>query len=330
MSLKMFRIEIKDLVSLALLVFGLTLLSGSANAAAPVEIAAPTASQTLSSTFVVPIKVGDITSNGIFAFQFNIVYDPTVIDPTGANFGCSIDGTLAGNAGMTAICNVTPDGTLRVAAYGAYPMTGSGTVLNIIFRTDSAAVNGSVSPLLFRDAYVFNSSGVVANTTRNGQIRVEVPVPTFEVDLSAPEAAQGVPSSFVVPITVQDISDAGIIAYQFNMSYDPEVIEPTGPNFGCSVEDTLSGEAGMTAMCNVTEEGTLRVAVYGAHAMKGSGTLLNLNFATSRQAQPGTGSRLDFQNVYFFNNSGIVGSALHHGQIKLVPCEEFGECRYKR
>lgn len=150
-------------MSLALLVFGLILLSGSANAAAPVEIAAPTTTQALPSTFVVPITVDNITSSGIFAFQFNIVYDPTVIDPTGANFGYSIDGTLAGNAGMSAICNVTPDGTLSVAAYGAYPMTGSGTNLNIIFRTDSAAVNRSVSPLVFRDAYISNSAGPVAS-----------------------------------------------------------------------------------------------------------------------------------------------------------------------
>src|ERR1035437_8925418 len=50
-----------------------------------VNVTAPTANQvTPSSSFNVPITVGDITGDGIFSFHFNILYDPNVIDPTGA------------------------------------------------------------------------------------------------------------------------------------------------------------------------------------------------------------------------------------------------------
>jgi len=128
-----------------------------------VNVTAPTALQFTPATFVVPITVDDVTSAGIFAFQFNIVYDPTVIEPSGANFGCSTAGTIAGTAGLSPTCNVLPDGTLRVSVSGANPMTGSGTILKVTFATTPTAVVGNVSPLTFQSVFFFNSSGPVTN-----------------------------------------------------------------------------------------------------------------------------------------------------------------------
>ncbi len=139
----------------------------------PVEYTAPIENRPVGLPFTVPITVDDITGDGIFAFQFVITYDPAVIDPTGPNFGCSTFGTIAGAVGIGATCNITVNGSLnelRVSSFGAFPMNGSGTLLNISFVTDPLAVAGDVSPLTFSSGFFFNGSGLVPSTPHNGQI----------------------------------------------------------------------------------------------------------------------------------------------------------------
>jgi hypothetical protein len=145
---------------------------GETAEALPVAITAPFLTKTRPSTFVVPISVGDISGNGILAFQFNIVYNPAVIDPSGVNFGCSTTGTLAETANLTATCNVQPDGVLRVAVSGTGAMTGSGTILKVTFATDPATVPGNTSPLTFQNLFFFNGSGPVATNPTNGQVMI--------------------------------------------------------------------------------------------------------------------------------------------------------------
>jgi hypothetical protein len=145
---------------------------GETAAAIPVAVTAPTLTKTTPSTFVVPIAVGDVTGNGILAFQFNILYNPAVIDPSGTNFGCSTTGTLAETANLTATCNVQPDGVLRVAVSGTGSMTGSGTILKLTFATDPAAAPGNTSPLIFQNLFFFNGGGPVTTNPTNGQITI--------------------------------------------------------------------------------------------------------------------------------------------------------------
>jgi hypothetical protein len=141
-----------------------------AAAALPVAITAPSLTRVTPSTIVVPISVGDITANGILAFQFNILYNPAVIDPSGTNFGCSTTGTLAEAANLTATCNVQPDGVLRVAVSGTGTMTGSGTILKLNFATDPTAAPGNSSPLTFQSLFFFNGGGPVGTSATHGQV----------------------------------------------------------------------------------------------------------------------------------------------------------------
>jgi hypothetical protein len=143
--------------------------------AVPITVTAPTVFKTRPSTFVLPITVGDISGNGIFAYQFNIAYNAAVIDPTGPNFGCSTTGTLAETANLSATCNIQPDGVLRVAVSGTSAMTGSGTILKITFSTDPAAAGGSSSPLTFQNLFLFNSGGMVTSAASNGQVTILAP-----------------------------------------------------------------------------------------------------------------------------------------------------------
>ncbi len=140
-----------------------------------VVVSAPTVSKLVPSNFVIPITITDVTGLGINSYQFNIVYDPTVMDPTGPNFGCSTAGTMTGDAGMAVFCNVTPDGTLRFSVFGAGNLTGSGTLVNINFSTDISAIAGDISPLTITDLLMFSNAGTIPTTSQNGQVTLVVP-----------------------------------------------------------------------------------------------------------------------------------------------------------
>lgn len=128
----------------------------------------------------IPLTINDVTGQGISSFQFDIVFDPTVIDPSGANFGCSAPpGTVAGNAGFAIVCNVPPGDPVRlkVAAFGfVNPLAGSGTLMNISFNTDPSAVGGDFSPLNFEAVQFFSnafpSPPGIPNVPTNGQVNI--------------------------------------------------------------------------------------------------------------------------------------------------------------
>lgn len=112
-----------------------------------------------------------------------------------------------------------------------------------------------------------------------------------------------------------DASDAtGIIAYQFNLKYDPEIIAPIGNNFGCSTQKTIA--EGLFALCNVSPEGTLRTVIYGAVPLFGRGPVLNIRFVAHGLGQ----SDLRFENVYFFDSFGPVVTQNYDGMIKVTRC----------
>lgn len=134
-----------------------------------------------------------------------------------------------------------------------------------------------------------------------------------QLTVSAPVTGEHLPSTFTIPIVVEHAD--GIIAYQFNLSYNEDVINPTGTNYGCSVADTLASE--MTAVCNIYPEGTLRVVVYGAYSISGSGPILNVTFTTYSLAADHDSTSLWFSNLYLFNQQGRVPSSSNSGEITL-------------
>ena len=134
---------------------------------APVQVFAPGITQAQGNTFTVPLKIRNDYAGNIISYQFIMLFDPSVVRPAGANFGCSAAGTLS--AGMSVVCNESPTGTLRVAVYGAYGFTGSGNLLNLTF---SAVGNpGSSSELRFK--WPFVHEGYPASQWWNGYVIVQ-------------------------------------------------------------------------------------------------------------------------------------------------------------
>ncbi|MBX7053580.1 MAG: carboxypeptidase regulatory-like domain-containing protein [Pyrinomonadaceae bacterium] len=92
--------------------------------------------------------------------------------------------------------------------------------------------------------------------------------------ISAPELIASANTEVVVPITIRDTTGRGINSYQFDLRYDPDVLEPSANTVDLS--DSIS--EGYLATVNPIEPGLIKVVVFGPNPLAGSGRLMNLKF----------------------------------------------------
>ncbi|MEO6392104.1 MAG: cohesin domain-containing protein, partial [Pyrinomonadaceae bacterium] len=90
--------------------------------AAPVGLSAGQGSVAPNADVVVPLMITDTTGKNIIAYQFNLVYDPSVLVVTADP--ATTAGTISSE--MAFAVNPFTPGILRVAVYGAYPLSGQG------------------------------------------------------------------------------------------------------------------------------------------------------------------------------------------------------------
>lgn len=114
---------------------------------------------------IIPIRVEGAANEGIIAYEFDLRYDPSVIQPQADPI--DLLGTVSRN--LTAVANPNKPGLLRVVVYGPLPIDGNGLLLNL--RFDAVGSPGSVSPLTF-ERIMFNDGEPVVTVT-NGELRVE-------------------------------------------------------------------------------------------------------------------------------------------------------------
>ncbi len=120
-------------------------------------------------------------------------------------------------------------------------------------------------------------------------------------------------TELTVPLNVTDVSGKGIISYQFEVAYDPDVLEPiidAATNLG-----TISG--GLTVLSNPTEKGRLLVVAYGPYALNKSGVLVNLRFRAIGKI--GAASTLEIKDFMF--NEGDLDTIVSNGRIVLTSPE---------
>jgi hypothetical protein len=130
-----------------------------------ISIAAGNASGASGSEIVVPVTIGDVSGKGVLAYQFEMNYDAAVLAPA-AN-PVEVGGTMSDTMSVTA--NADTPGVLRVVVFGALPMNGQGTLLNLKFTAIGAA--GTTSPLSWQ-IFMLNEGGALRTRTTDGQITV--------------------------------------------------------------------------------------------------------------------------------------------------------------
>jgi hypothetical protein len=116
-------------------------------------------------------------------------------------------------------------------------------------------------------------------------------------------------SEITVPITIQGAADKEIVSYEFDLRYDPSVIQPR------SDVAVLRGSVSraLKAVVNAQQPGLLRVVVYGSMPITSNGVLLNLMFTAVGQA--GSISPLTWERMIF--NEGDPMTTTSDGQIEL-------------
>ncbi len=146
------------------------------------------------------------------------------------------------------------------------------------------------------------SGQLAGGSGRERSIAVELPNVTVPVE-----------KEVVVPINAQEVANKGVISYEFDLRYDPSVIQP----LAVPVDLTETASRGLSVVTNASEPGLLRVVVYGAMPIGENGVLLNLRF-TAIGAE-GAVSPLSFERIMF--NEGELYVSIADGKVELRSME---------
>ena len=98
--------------------------------------------------------------------------------------------------------------------------------------------------------------------------------PERAVNLGLPRLVAPADKEIVIAPDIAGAANKGIISYEFELRYDPKVIQPqTDP---VDLAGTVS--RGLLVVTNASEPGLLRVVVYGPMPINENGILLDLKF----------------------------------------------------
>jgi len=133
--------------------------------------------------------------------------------------------------------------------------------------------------------------------------------PERDIVVELPSFVGSVGKEIVVPVTVEGIANKGVISYEFDLRYDPSVLQPLVDPV--DVSGTVS--RGLSVVTNATEPGLLRVVLYGAFPIEENGVLFNLRFTSVGDV--GSASPLSFERIMF--NEGEPRVTITDGKIEL-------------
>jgi len=257
---------------------------------AQVTVSLPTVSYKVGTTQTIPITTGDLTNKGVIAFQTVINYDKTIIQVTGV----TTTGTLSATFPAPTVNNDTAHGKITIAAAGTSALSGSGTLIIL-----NATMVGKGATALTFASFQYNE-GTPAVTLTNGMVTV----PSLSVVAGTITTTAPIGGTFNLPITTESLTSAGVISYQFTVTYDPTKINLTG----VTIAGTLS--SGFTApVVNTSVSGQLTVAAAGTVALTGSG---NLCIVTGVVVNGGT-SAIHFTKFQY--NEGTPAAAGVDGSV---------------
>ncbi len=146
------------------------------------------------------------------------------------------------------------------------------------------------------------NSGQWTVDSEDGGARVPITVAVQDVTTAAEK-------EIVFPVSVQGVADKGVISYEFDLRYDPTVIQPL--ENPVDVAGTVS--RGLLVVTNPYEPGLLRVVVYGPMPIDENGVLLNLRFTAVGAV--GSISPLVFERILF--NEGEFQTLVTDGKTEL-------------
>jgi uncharacterized protein (TIGR03437 family) len=213
-------------------------------------------------TITVPVNVGDLTGMNVIAYDFDLTFDPTLLQPATTPYDAA--GTLS--SAMTVTANATT-GRLRLSAFGTAALSGSGTLLKLTFNVIGAGTTTALTWQKFAlnedtlpPASLTNGNVVVlpAATTVSGatylgpQLAAESIVSAFGVDLATSSmGAESRPLPTMLAGTTVRVKDsAGVerLAPLFYVSpLQVNYLIPDGTATGLAIVTITSGAGKVSA-----------------------------------------------------------------------------------
>lgn len=242
-----------------------------------VAVSVPDTSAAPGESFSLPVYIGDTTGKGIIYAKIVVTYDPNILTATNAN----IEGTITQSAGWGAPTYNTLTGQIKIALAGAYPLSGSGKLLNIEFTVSPSASSGQTSPLTLVEM-IFNEGTPQADPINSGTFtvsQVEPGEPQIVVLLSASTDQIEVGKTLEITQQTQNIGDGPAYdvtirvegyadlfeTVSYSSSWGPQDLAP-----GEAIEGHLSLRAAKEGLCTIwakawykDEQGTERASEKG-------------------------------------------------------------------
>ncbi|MFN0277057.1 MAG: DUF4394 domain-containing protein [Pyrinomonadaceae bacterium] len=218
---------------------------------------------------------------------------------------------LTGNqlivADTSGVDGITSFDAALVARY-VVALPGSGSTGNWIFLPSSRNYPTITSSLAGEDYSGLLMGEVSGNWVNTGARPAHGPERSTSV--AAPRLVTPADNEVIIPVSVQGAANKDIIAYEFDLRYDPTVIQPQA--VPVDLAGTVSSR--LTVAVNTEEAGLLRVAIYGPLPIDDNGLLMNLRF--NAVGAPGSVSPLVFEKMMF--NEGDPGTQVTDGQVELT------------
>jgi len=234
--------------------------------------------------------------------------------------------------------------TLNANQIIAGDVTGNGTVSNLdatyisqwkvgianpgstgswIFQTASKSYPGGFATSVSGENYNAILKGDVTGNWNPGEAPYFAKLPAGEskdaVSIDAPEMSASKGSLVTVPIATTNLASKGVTGYEFEITYDPDVLEASK----VAADTAASISSGMSVAANSPEPGRLLVFVYGIHEMTGDGTLINLYFNVNGKV--GSSSPIEIRNLTL--NEGEIASRSKSGSVQVVESLDSGVLR---
>ncbi|MEP7338233.1 MAG: kelch repeat-containing protein [Acidobacteriota bacterium] len=150
------------------------------SAAAGIMVSLPNLTLPPGASVTIPITVESLTGSGVLGYEFDFLFDQNLLTPQAAVL--DQEGTLTTTPPTTVLSTVSA-GRVRVVAFGATPLSGSGTLLKLKFTVPANATPGATTQLRL-NPFTFNE-GDPASMVGNGNLTIASPVTAPTVTTNA-------------------------------------------------------------------------------------------------------------------------------------------------
>jgi hypothetical protein len=266
----------KMIASLAMIVA----LVASTSAFAQVSVTLPTLQGVNGQAMTLAVNVGDLTGQNVSGYQFEVQYDPAILEITDIQTA----GTLSN--GLTALSNSPAPGRFRVVGAGSSALSGSGALVYLTgFFVEPGASDLTWAEFSF-------DNGAVTPALTAGAVSVTDQIAAINVIVGQVGGRPG--GSVMIPVSVDNLTGLEVPGYSFAVAFDGNVIDITG----IQTSGTLS--AGRNVQSTIVAPGEIMVTDSDPAFLDGGGTLVYL---TGTFLDEGT-STLDLV-TFDFNRTGV-------------------------